>query len=335
LCGKIRVPVGSAIVGEVFAEARAVVINTPADAVPPNSRYDSEFFAVWPLASTALIEAGRAVGVLNVTEPWSGGEYDAESLATLQAIAESGTVALLNQIRLQERNEARDAVILALAKLAEHRDPETGAHLERVQEYCRLLSEALARTPKYAGQISPEFIATIVRSSPLHDIGKVGIPDRILLKPGKLTPEEFEVMKTHTTIGGNTIGALLKRRHRQEFLQMGMEIALGHHEKFDGSGYPAGVAGEQIPLAARIMALADVYDALRSRRVYKAGMNHEEALAIIREGQGKHFDPDIVAVFLDQHPAFDRLARELADGAAEPVENPPPRSPSPVAAHTP
>jgi response regulator RpfG family c-di-GMP phosphodiesterase len=322
MCTKIRVPIGAPVAGRVFAEGRALVVNSPDEAGPENARYDGDFFAVVPLASTALLDAGQAIGVLNVTAPWSGATYDAESLATLQAVAESGTVALLNQIRLEERNEARDAVILALAKLAENRDPETGAHLERVQSYCRLLSEALARTPKYAAQITPAFVANIYRSAPLHDIGKVGIPDRILLKPGKLTPEEFDVMKTHTTIGGNTIQALLTQRHRQEFLQMGMEIAYGHHEKYDGSGYPAGIVGEQIPLSARIMALADVYDALRSRRVYKAPMSHDEAATIIRDGSGKHFDPDVVSAFLEQHLDFDRLAGELTDSAPEPQATP-------------
>ncbi len=331
----IRVPVGAPVAGQAFAEARTIVANTPDDALRANPRYDSEIFAALPLTAAALVDGGQAIGVLSVTEPWSGAPYDPESLATLQAIAESATVALLNQTRLQERNETRDAVILALAKLAEHRDPETGAHLERVQTYCRLISETLASARKYAPQISPDFIATIFRSAPLHDIGKVGIPDRILLKPGQLTPEEFAIMKTHTTIGGNTIRTLLTQRRRQEFLQMGMEIALYHHEKYDGSGYPAGLAGEHIPLAGRIMALADVYDALRTRRVYKAAMGHEEAAAIIREGCGRHFDPDVAAVFFERQHDFERLAQELADQLPDPAQPPAGATPALVEAAVP
>jgi len=313
LKARIRVPKGAPIAGWAFAECRCIVVNDAEPASLPTTRYDSEFFAVVPLVSSVLLTSGCPVGVLNVTEPRSGAPYDEEALAKLKAVAESAAVAIQNQIRLHERNEARDAVILAMAKLAENRDPETGAHLERVQTYCRLLSRALAETPKYASQIDEEFVSAIVRSSPLHDIGKVGIPDAILLKPGRLTPDEFEIMKTHTTIGGDTIRGLLDQRPHQAFLRMGMEIAYGHHEKFDGSGYPKGWVGEQIPLPARILALADVYDALTSRRVYKAAMSHQEASVIIRDGRGKHFDPDIVDAFLRQESRFQQAAIDHSD----------------------
>jgi len=210
---------------------------------------------------------------------------------------------------------------LALARLAEYRDPETGAHLERVQIYCRMLCEMLARTERYNSLIDADYISAIVQSSPLHDIGKVGIPDRILLKPGRLTPEEFEVMKTHTTVGGNTIRGLVQQQHGQRFLNMGMEIAYCHHEKFDGSGYPAGLVGGSIPLPARILAVADVYDALTSRRVYKPPMIHEESAAIIRDGSGKHFDPDVVEAFFNRQADFDRIANELRDNFPNEAES--------------
>ena len=248
--------------------------------------------------------------------------FDADQLALLRTLAEASAIALRNQMRLRERNEARDATILALAKLAEHRDPETGAHLERVQEYCRLLSEHLATNPKYATVISKSFIETIVRSSPLHDIGKVGISDHILLKPGRLTPHEFETMKRHSILGGDTIRNLIQQGRTQDFLQMGMEIAYHHHEKYNGKGYPFGLAGEAIPLSARIVAVADVYDALTSKRVYKEAMPHEQAAAIIREDAGSHFDPDVVAAFCAQEEHFRQLARDLADVLDElPCEN--------------
>jgi len=310
---RIRVPLGSPLAGQAFAEARSIVVNDLQTGGEETSRYDSEFFAVVPLVSAAMVHSGQSVGVLNVTEPRGGGPYTQEDLARLKAIAESAAVAIQSQLRLQQRNEARDAIILALAKLAESRDPETGAHLERVQIFCRRLSQALAETEKYAAEIDENFISSIFRSSPLHDIGKVGIPDRILLKKGRLTPEEFEIMKTHTTIGGNTIRGLVQHRRGQSFLRMGMEIAYYHHEKFDGSGYPRGLAGEQIPLSARILAVADVYDALTSRRVYKPAMSHEEAAVIIRGGCGKHFDPDVVDAFLRRQDEIRRTAVELKD----------------------
>ena len=319
ICARARQPIGAAVAGEVFSEGRAVVVDSAASGAPHPARYDAASFAALPLVTASVVDNGHVIGVLNVTEPWSGANYDSESLATFQAIAESGSVALLNQIRVKERDEARDAVILALAKLAEHRDPETGAHLERVQRYCQLLAESLAHLPKCAEIITPTFIQTIYRSAPLHDIGKVGIPDRILLKPGRLDEAEFEIMKRHTTIGGDTIRGLLAQRQRQGFLHMGMDIAYSHHEKYDGSGYPRGLKGEDIPLAARIMALADVYDALRSRRVYKPAMSHADALHIISDGAGKHFDPDIVAAFLGHSDDFERLAEQLADAPADEV----------------
>jgi putative two-component system response regulator len=253
------------------------------------------------------------VAVLTASEPLTPASFTEETLTGLHAVAEAAAIALVNQIREQERDDARDKIMLALAKLAESRDPETGKHLERVQNYCRILAEQLATTDKYAEVITPDFIRTLVRSSPLHDIGKVGIPDEILLKPGRLTTQEFEIMKRHPIIGGDTIRTLVAPNGHHDFLKMAMEIAYHHHEKYDGTGYPAGLAGEAIPLSARIIAVADVYDALTSVRVYKAAMPHERAREIVFEGSGKHFDPTIVQAFLDREPEFAKLARDLAD----------------------
>ncbi|MBP7937228.1 MAG: response regulator [Phycisphaerae bacterium] len=309
----IRVPVGGAIAGRVFAESQNIVVSEPDEMSEFSDRYDSEFFASIPLASTSLVTPSGPVGVLNVSEPLDGRPYSAEALAQLRAIGEVVAIALCNQIRLRERNEARDATILALARLAENRDPETGTHLERVQAYCRLLSQALARRPEYTRVITRSFIETIVRSSPLHDIGKVGIPDEILLKPGRLVPAEFEIMKRHAQIGGDTIRSIINQGRTQDFLLMGMEIAYHHHEKFNGKGYPFGLAGEQIPLSARIVAVADVYDALTSKRVYKAAMPHGEAVTILRQEAGSHFAPEVVDAFLSREQDFAQLAVSLAD----------------------
>lgn len=194
--------------------------------------------------------------------------------------------------------ETSNMTIFALAKLAESRDPETGAHLERVRNYCRALAQFLASKNRFSDIVNDEFVDLIYRTSPLHDIGKVAIPDHILLKRGRLTKDEFEVMKTHTVRGAETIESLLDVFPRARFLQLAHAIILTHHEKWDGSGYPRGLAGEQIPLSGRIMALADVYDALTSSRVYKDASSHDAARSILIEGAGTHFDPVLIDAFL-------------------------------------
>lgn len=200
--------------------------------------------------------------------------------------------------RTVEIEQTRDLAMFGFAKLAEHRDPETGGHLERIREYTRALAAQLRKSGSYRDMVDDAFIMTIQRASPLHDIGKVGIPDAILLKPGRLTVEEFEVMKQHSVIGGWTLEESEKRLTvNSSFLHMAKEIAYCHHEKWDGSGYPANLKGKEIPLAARIMALADVYDALISKRIYKPPMPHAETHRIIMQGIGTHFDPAVVEAY--------------------------------------
>ena len=207
---------------------------------------------------------------------------------------------LEEQVRQQVKalSSAQIATIFAMSKLAESRDPETGQHLERMREYCRVLALDLSKTDRYATQIDSRFVDDIHGASPLHDIGKVGVPDMVLQKPGKLTDEEWILMRTHALLGAETLRAVNAQHPGNSFIQMGIEIALYHHEKWDGSGYPYGLAGNNIPLAARILALGDVYDALTSRRCYKEPMSHEQAAQIILSDRGRHFDPDIVDAFL-------------------------------------
>jgi len=206
---------------------------------------------------------------------------------------------------------ARNATILGLAKLAEYRDADTGAHLERIREYSKILAEDLAKRPEYAGYITPEYIDDIYNSSILHDIGKVGVPDAVLLKPGKLTPDEFDIIKRHSALGGDALREVETKIEGQSFLTLGKEIAYYHHEKWDGTGYPRGLKGDQIPLSARIVALADVYDALTSKRVYKEAFSHQVAKEIIVESSGTHFAPDIVDAFLKNEDEFRRIREEL------------------------
>jgi PAS domain S-box-containing protein len=194
---------------------------------------------------------------------------------------------------------ARAATILGLAKLAEYRDEGTGTHLERIREYAKMLAEEMARTQNHQQHINQKYIDDIFQSSILHDIGKVGIPDAILLKPGKLTAEEFEIIKRHTVLGGDAIRAIESRIEGRSFLFMGKEIAYYHHEKWDGSGYPRELKGEEIPLSARVFAVVDVFDALTSDRPYSKAWPREEAYQYIRDQAGKHFDPQVVKIFLE------------------------------------
>jgi PAS domain S-box-containing protein len=207
-------------------------------------------------------------------------------------------------------HEARTATILGLAKLAEYRDEGTGTHLERIREYARILTVQLAKNPKFRGFIDQQYIDDIYQSSILHDIGKVGTPDALLLKPGELTEEEFEIIKRHTLMGGNAIRAIESQIEGKSFLAMGREIAYNHHEKWDGSGYPKGLKGEAIPLSARIIALADVYDALTTKRFYKEAYSHDKARDMIFALKGKHFDPDMVNAFTTVAEKFNQVRKE-------------------------
>jgi putative two-component system response regulator len=216
--------------------------------------------------------------------------------------------------RTQENLAIQDVTILTLASLAETRDSDTGNHIRRTQFYVQALAEELKTHPDYAPILTEQYIALLFKSAPLHDIGKVGIPDRILLKPGRFDADEFEVMKTHTVLGRDAIQAAEDRLGlKVEFLNMAKEIAYFHQEKWDGSGYPDGIAGTAIPLSARLMAVADVYDALISRRVYKSGMSHEQAVQVMQEGRGSHFDPAILDAFIKLQDRFQAIAQRFSD----------------------
>jgi len=221
---------------------------------------------------------------------------------------------LRSRLRVAERIlalESRDVLLFAMAKLTESRDVATGLHLDRIREYCRILAVELSGWEKYQSEIDGEFIQLLYLTSPLHDIGKVGIPDSILLKPGPLTSDEFEIMKRHTTIGGDTLEAVTQAHPEARYLSMARDIALTHHERFDGTGYPLGLSGTDIPLCGRLTALADVYDALTTRRVYKDKMSHQKAREVIIQGSGTHFDPDIVRAFLAREDEMIKVSRLL------------------------
>lgn len=198
-------------------------------------------------------------------------------------------------------DRVKDATLFALASLAENRDVETGQHIERTALFVKLLAKGLSANPKYKQIITPQFILELERAAPLHDIGKVGIPDAILLKPGPLTADEFNIIKTHTDIGAKTLQTAENRLQEKSYLTTAIAITKSHHEKWDGTGYPEGLIGDNIPLSARIMAIADVYDALRSTRPYKASFSHLKVYDMILQESGHHFDPDLIAVFKTLH----------------------------------
>ncbi|OEZ59838.1 two-component system response regulator [Duganella sp. HH105] len=216
--------------------------------------------------------------------------------------------------RTREIVALQDVTIHTMASLAETRDSETGNHIRRTAHYVKTLAEKLRTNPRFSDFLTDKNIELLFKSAPLHDIGKVGIPDRILLKPGRFEGNEFEIMKTHTTLGRDAIRQAERELGLEvDFLKFAKEIAYGHQEKWDGSGYPEGLSGDNIPISARLMAVADVYDALISRRVYKDGMSHEAAVAIIAEGRGQHFDPDMVDAFMELQQDFIDIARRYAD----------------------
>ncbi len=221
--------------------------------------------------------------------------------------------------KIREVSDSHMATILAMSKLAESRDDETGRHIERTQELCRVLARKLRAHPRYAPAIDDAFIENIYHAASLHDIGKVGIPDAVLLKEGNLSDEEMETIRRHPGIGAATLERVRREHPGNEFLTMGIELTRFHHEKWDGSGYPDGLAGEGIPLSARIMALVDVYDALRSKRPYKDPFSHEQACALIHKGKGTHFDPGVAEAFAAAEAEFAEIYEHFRE-SREPAE---------------
>ncbi|MBM5572534.1 response regulator [Deefgea chitinilytica] len=224
--------------------------------------------------------------------------------------------------RTQELLKMQDATIMAMGVMAELRDEETGLHLKRTQEYMRILAAAVAEHPRFVSQLDADSIEWMAKSAPLHDIGKVGIPDLILHKPGRLTDEEFTIMKKHPEYGRNIILEVERiLGEESQFLRYAREIAYGHQEKWDGTGYPQGAKGDEIPVSARLMAISDVYDALRNRRPYKAPFSHEMAMTIMLAGRGLHFDPDLIDGFARVAERFAAIAEQYADPDDEAIND--------------
>lgn len=313
LARSVKVPIGEPIAGQVFAAGRAIVVNTEQEAHTHAGHYDAPFFASVPLVSAPLDAGGRVVGVLNATEKFDSSPFQDRDREYIELISKVAGTAIHDLSMREARDQASDSIMVALAKLAEYRDNDTGKHLNRVTHFCLMLAETLREKPEYREEIDDEFLYNLERAVPLHDIGKVAIPDEVLLFPGRLNEEQMAIMRTHTIAGANTIQSLIDRAPGVCFLQMAMDIARYHHERHDGKGYPAGLTGKDIPLAARITAVADVYDALTTRRVYKEPFSHEKSATIIYEGSGTQFDPDVVAAFTQRETEFALLAQTMAD----------------------
>lgn len=229
---------------------------------------------------------------------------------------ETGLEELVRE-RTAELALTQQVTIEALATLAEYRDSETGGHIKRTQHYVLALARYLSREGPYQAELDPATVELLYRCAPLHDIGKVAVRDCVLLKPGKLTAEEFEEMKQHVLFGSQALAVAEADAGNSSFLSFARDLILGHHEHWNGQGYPNGWAGEDIPLSGRLMALADVYDALISKRVYKPAFSHETAMDIIQEGRGSHFDPVVVDAFLAIAKEFRHIAQAYADESAE------------------
>jgi putative two-component system response regulator len=266
------------------------------------------------------VEAFNAGGVDYVSKPFHELEVLARikthlRLRQLQMEVESDNRLLERRVAEQVKDVTASqlSTIFALAKLAEIRDDDTGKHIVRVQTFSKLLAERMRESGLFVEQLTDAYIDNLFQTAALHDIGKVGIPDAILLKPGKLTPDEFSVMKTHCAIGADTLAEVLEKHPGNQFIHMGVEVARSHHEKWDGSGYPDGSRGQITPLVARIVAVADFYDALTSVRCYHTAVSHEVTFDMIQEGNGRHFDPDVVTAFVDIQEHFRRVKYEMMD----------------------
>lgn len=313
-----RFPMASCISGWAMQHGEVVVIeDIYEDDRIPHAAYRPTF-----VRSLVMVPVRQEDPVAAIGAYWARAHRPApEAIRALRRIANSAAVAMTNialvnslSAALEEAERAKDAIILAMASLAETRDNETANHVRRTQHYLRVLAEAARERRLFAEELDDATLDLLFKSAPLHDIGKVGIPDAILLKPGRLDAEERAVMQTHAELGRVAIANA--ERHlggSSSFLRLARAIAHTHHERWDGTGYPQGLAGEAIPLAGRLMAIADVYDALVTQRVYKAAMTHEEAVAVVLGERGRQFDPRLVDVFREIAPLFGEIHSRFAD----------------------
>jgi len=309
------------IAGRVLNSGKTFAAHTcgPSAERDPRKPYDGEWFVSTPLMASSSGTSKDVIGVLNVTDRADERPFSPDDIDGIRSIADAGTIAIRQLEQHENLCQSVQVLLRTVGQLAEYRDEETADHLDRVTYYSRILATELAKQPEYEQIITSQFLEDLCQAAPMHDIGKVGVPDEILLKPGKLTKEEFETMKTHTEIGRQALAIALPRAGSVPILQMCIDIAYCHHERYEGHGYPRGIAGKDIPLPARIIAIVDAYDAITSYRRYSKPRSHELATEIICSESGKQFDPDIVEAFIRCAEQFDAVRRahcELGENAA-------------------
>ncbi len=316
---KTRASSDTAVADQVFASGQSYVINAPEGVSAQDSHVNADSIAIVPLASMALATSESTLGVLTVTEPSAGAPLGGHELEYLDVVCNM-TASALEQVRARHaREQAYSAIVTGLAKLAEHRDEDTGHHLERVTSYALIIAQELRRSQRYPNEIDDVFLDDLRHAMPLHDIGKVAVADAILFKPGPLSDDEFRAMKRHSEVGARSIQSVIDQAPGASFLEMARDIAHCHHEWCDGSGYPRGMTGTEIPLAARIAAVADVYDALTSERPYKAAFDHEKSVGILRDQSGTHFDPVVIDAFFVCEEDIRELSANLKDTPKSPA----------------
>lgn len=313
VAGQLSIDPESGIAGQVFTTGNIIVACAVNNEANRQRGYNSDAYLSLPLVSTYLNSREQRLGVLNVTDKPGGVHFTTDEVEMLSSISTAAAIALHNLEHEVTLKRSIRALLLTVGRLSEYRDEDTGQHVERVGDYARTLAGQLARGSRYAAEVTAGFIEDLSQAAPLHDVGKVAIPDEILNKPGRLTLEEFQIMKTHTTIGRHTLNLAMNETGPIPLLRMCVDIAYCHHERWDGKGYPRGLKGADIPLTARIVGLVDAYDAITSVRCYKPAAPHAEAVAIIRREAGGHFDPDVVAAFLEVEHEFDRIRLAKAD----------------------
>ncbi len=304
---------------QVFKTGKTLAAKTYGSSGRRDREYRRDSFLSTPLVSTSLETQDGIIGVLNVTDKTDDSGFPEEEIECIRSIADTAAIALDNVTRRTRLQQSVRVLLQTVGHLAEFRDEETTLHIERVSRMARILAEEVKREGPYASTITDDYLDMLVQAAPMHDIGKVGIADEILIKPGQLTEEEFQIMKTHTDIGRRVLSRASDPACPVPLLEMCIDIAHCHHERYNGKGYPRGIAGQDIPLSARIIALVDAYDAMTSRRRYKEAKSHEEAVETVRSETGRHFDPVLVDAFLRCHARFHEL-QERYDDSAEPVE---------------
>lgn len=316
------------IAGQVFQSGKTVIAKAVNPEAGDGRGYDGEEFLSTPVVSASLESHDGVLGVLNVTERSDDEPFSVEEMECIRSITDASAIALHNILRRTHLEQSVQKLLETVGFLAEYRDEETTLHLKRVAKFARILTEQLAYEGLYRDQVTGEFIEHLVQAAPMHDIGKVGISDEILTKPGKLTDAEFEIMKTHTEIGRRVLSRVADPQQPVPFLQMCVDIAYCHHERYNGKGYPRGIAGRDIPLSARIIALVDAYDAITSYRRYSPAKPHELAAKIVREEAGEHFDPVLVEAFLRCQHEFDAVRAEYGDTPDDAPAQAPPAAPA-------